>query len=114
MELNQWYRGNVQSVFPKIKSPVWRPLIFSKAWATFSLRTCFTDASLSIQNQEGCISSAWQFNNTPVTALVITCTEKSYAEGILCIINIFQCDLAAGNKEEKLEPQDHQICITCV
>jgi len=55
-----------------------------------------------------------QFNSTPVTAPVITCTEKSYAEGTLCIVNIFKCDLAVGNKEEKLEPQDHQICIACV
>lgn len=68
----------------------------------------------SIQNHGGCVSSHWQCNNTPVTAPVITCRRKSYAEGILCIVNIFKCDLAAGNKEEKLEPQDHQICIACV
>lgn len=93
---------------------MWGTSTFSKAWAISSLRKCVTDASPSIQNQGGCVSSPWQFNNTPVTAPVITCTGKSYAEGILCVVNIFKCDLAAGNREEKLEPQDHQICIACV
>lgn len=44
---------------------------------------------------------------------MIAYTEMSYAEGIWCIVNILKCDLASWN-EEKLELQDHQICITCV